>query len=317
MNRTGRPFNGILLLNKPSGITSHDAVSEVRKIIKQRRVGHTGTLDPRATGLLVVCVGRATKIAQFISDMDKSYEARIYLGMKSRTFDADGVDEMQQPMPVPDLNPEIINALLSDYIGVIKQRVPIYSAVRVQGQRLYKMARNGNEVEPPEREIEIKEIELLEYKKPEMTIRVTCSKGTYIRTLANDIGERLECGAYLSNLKRISVGHLNIRNAYDFNDIREACEQNTLHTILLRYQQVLNYPAFRISDEFKPFVISGKDPQRADITAVHGKFKAGDRIVLRDSLGRNLAVGTAEIDSDKIDEAEPGVRFFNYVRVLN
>ncbi len=317
MNRTGRPYNGILLLNKPGGITSHDAVSEVRKIIKQRRVGHTGTLDPRATGLLVVCVGRATKIAQFISDMDKTYEARIYLGMKSKTFDAEGVDEMQQPMPVPNLNAEIINALLSDYVGVIKQKVPAYSAVRVQGQRLYNLARSGNEVETPEREIEIKKIELLDYKKPEMSIRVTCSKGTYIRTLANDIGERLECGAYLSNLNRISVGHLNIRNAYEFDDIRKVTEEGTFHTILLRYQQVLNYSAFRITDEFKPFVISGKDPQRADIVGVHGKFKAGDRIVLRDSLGRNLAVGTAEIDSDKIDQAQPGAKFFSYVRVLN
>ena len=202
MNNRFTGYNGILLLNKRQNITSHQAVLEVREIIRQRRVGHTGTLDPKAQGLIVVCIGRATKIVQFVSDFDKTYEAEIFLGRTSSTYDSEGIIKDGMPKAAPNLSLFEFQNLLNEFIGRKIQKVPAHSAVRVNGNHLYEYARAGQEVELPVREIEIKSIKTINFEYPKLTFQVTCSKGTYIRSLASDIGERLECGAYLSNLNR-------------------------------------------------------------------------------------------------------------------
>ena len=310
-------YNGILLLDKPCGITSHDAVAKVRHAVMQRRVGHTGTLDPRATGLLVVCMGRGTKIARFLTDMGKVYEAEVRLGQRSRTFDSEGVYEDEMPMLAPDMTAAEAQVFLDRYLGVTQQQVPAYSAVRVDGQRLYDMAREGIEVEPPIREIEIKEISLIKYEKPNLSFRISCSKGTYIRSLANDIGKDLGCGAYLSQLRRSSVGALSIDSAISIDEVERYHANGTLTKHLLSYDRVLPFSAFRIDNDFRKLVLSGRDVRVKDVIKVEGTFAAGDTISMKDASGQVLAVGTADADSDAFRDKDGKSKLFTYVRVLN
>lgn len=314
-NRFAR-LNGILLLNKRPGISSHQAVLEVRQIIRQRRVGHTGTLDPKAEGLVVVCIGRATKIVQFVSDFDKTYEATIVLGRTSTTFDTEGTIRDNMPKDTPDFSTAQFQKILDGFSGKIRQKVPAHSAVRVNGNRLYNFARAGLEVELPVRDVEIKAIEALEYEKPELRFRVTCSKGTYIRSLANDIGERLECGAYLSALTRTSVGNLTLDKALTIDRVKKFHDEGKLKEILLTFDDVLNYSGILVSDEFKAQILNGLDLKPSDVLGTHGEFSEGDRILLKDQEGTPLAIGRAEVASSCIKTAEKN-KIFTYTRVLN
>jgi tRNA pseudouridine55 synthase len=308
-------YNGVLLYNKPSGISSHDAVLDIRRTINQRRVGHTGTLDPRAEGLLVICLGQATKIAQFLSDCDKTYEAEIRLGQKSVTYDSEGITENQPAEIVPELAEYEIVELLAEYKGIVKQKVPAYSAVKVGGQRLYNLARSGVQVEPLEREIEIKQIELLGYSKPRLRLWINCSRGTYIRSLAHDLGEKIGCGGYLSWLRRTSVGTFNLSAALTLTDVKHYHEEGTLDKHLLGYEDVLLYSAIIVTDEFKRQVVIGKALGLREVVELKGDFSAGERVLLKAKDGHVLAVGKAEVSSDAFGSG-PNKRLFNYIRVL-
>lgn len=317
MGKRNRFYNGILLLDKPDGITSHDAVAKVRKAVMQRRVGHTGTLDPRATGLLVVCMGRGTKIARFLTELGKVYEAEVRLGQRSRTFDGEGVYTDEMPMLAPDMTAAEAQVFLDGYRGVIQQQVPAYSAVKVDGQKLYDMAREGVEVEPPIREIEIKEIKLIKYEKPNLSFRISCSKGTYIRSLANDIGKDLGCGAYLSQLRRCSVGSLSVDRAISIDEVARFHANGTLGKHLLTYERVLPFPAFRVDNDFRKMVLSGRDVMAKNVIKVEDEFVAGDTVSMKDASGQVLAVGTANVDSDSFRDNDGNAKLFTYVRVLN
>lgn len=310
-------YNGVLLVNKPTGITSHDLVDEIRKIIRQKKVGHTGTLDQRASGLMVICLGNATKIAQFISDYGKSYIAEICLGQRSRTFDGEGVYTDQQPRDIPYLDDARIDKLLEEFVGTTTQTVPVYSAVRVNGQRLYNYARRGEDVELPDREIHIDEIKLIKYEKPYLTIDVTCSKGTYIRSLANDIGQKLGCGAYLSNLTRSKIGKLSLADSLDLEMIAEKHQTDKLEKSFLKYEQLFQLNGFTVNDDFVKGVFNGKQVKKGHIKTLDGDFESGDQIALRDSKGTMLAIGTAEINSEDFDPQMEPCKLFNYIRVLN
>ncbi len=317
MPATKSTYSGVLLLNKPTDMTSHDAVQQIRRLINQRRVGHTGTLDPAATGLMVVCLGSATKIARFVSDMDKTYHAEIFLGRTSETYDSEGVFEDQPLTDVPALTPKELGALLEEFTGVIQQKVPAYSAVHVDGERLYKLARKGVDVDTPQREIEIKEIVVDGFEPPYLRLTVTCSKGTYIRSLAHDIGQRLGCGGYLAALERSSVGHLNLDDALSLEDVEQYQQDGTVEDHLLGYNQVLDYGALKIRDEFREYVLTGRRPGIDDILNAEGIFASGDKVLLKDTEGHVLAVGTAGISSDKIADATSTNGVFDYIRVLN
>lgn len=310
-------YNGVLLVNKPIGITSHDLVDEIRKIIRQKKVGHTGTLDQRASGLMVVCLGNATKIAQFITEYGKSYIAEICLGQRSRTFDGEGVYTDQEPRDIPFLDDDRINKLLAEFVGTSTQTVPAYSAVRVNGQRLYNYARRGENVELPNREIQIDEINLIKYDKPYLTIEVTCSKGTYIRSLANDIGQKLGCGAYLSNLTRSKIGSLLLESALDLEMIAEKHQADKLEKSFLKYEQLFKMNGFTVNDDFINGVFNGKQVKKGHIKDINGQFEIGDQITLRDSKGNMLAVGIAEINSEDFSPQMEPCKLFNYTRVLN
>ena len=201
---SGRPVTGILLLDKPLGLSSNDALQRVKRYYRAAKAGHTGSLDPLATGLLPCCLGDSTKFSAFLLDADKRYRVRVKLGETTATGDAEG--EVLERAPVDGVTEARLRDVLTGFLGSIEQLPPMYSAVKHQGQRLYQLARQGLEVERQPRQIEIHTLELLSMDLPEIELDVHCSKGTYVRTLAEDIGRELGCGAYVSALRRTGVG---------------------------------------------------------------------------------------------------------------
>ncbi len=212
-------FHGFLVIDKPAGLTSHDVVNRLRRMTGQRSVGHTGTLDPAATGVLPVALGSATKVINHISDTSKTYIAEVTFGVQTDTYDIDGTITAVQD--VGRLSAQTIAAALLPFVGRTVQRVPAYSAVQRDGVRLYSLARKGVEFELPEREIEIFALDLLEWCSPVATICIDCGAGTYIRSLASDLGAMLNTGAHLSNLIRIRSGEFTIDQAWTLNQLDE------------------------------------------------------------------------------------------------
>jgi len=202
--KSGRNVNGLILLDKPSGITSNQALQIVKRLFKARKAGHTGSLDPLASGLLPICMGEATKISAFLLDADKHYWVSCKIGERTTTGDAEG--QVLGQRPIDSVDADKVAQVLSGFRGPIEQIPPMYSAVKHQGQRLYKLARQGLEVERKPRAVTIHELELLRFEPPYFEIDVRCTKGTYVRTLVEDIGEVLGCGAYVADMRRLGVG---------------------------------------------------------------------------------------------------------------
>lgn len=208
----------VLNINKPEGFTSHDVVAKLRGILKIKRIGHCGTLDPMATGVLPVCVGRATKASEFIMGFDKEYIASVRFGYTSDTQDVTG-SVVKTGLPVPKT--ELILSAAAEFLGEIEQTPPMYSAIKINGQKLYSLARMGVEVERPKRLVTIRYIDLISHDEVsgEYTFKIGCTKGTYIRTLCHDIGTRLGCGAVLYGLVRTKTGTFTLDNTITFEDI--------------------------------------------------------------------------------------------------
>ncbi len=216
----GRNISGVLLLDKPQGMTSNKALQEVKFLFKAAKAGHTGSLDPLATGLLPICFGEATKLSAFLLDADKHYRVNVKLGETRTTADAEGeVLEQADPSGVTQA---MLLETLSDFLGEQQQLPPMYSAIKHQGERLYKLARQGLEVEREPRTIHIHSLELIDFSLPEFRMDVHCSKGTYVRTLAEDIGKRLGCGAYVSGLRRSGVGPYDDQSMVTLDQVRQA-----------------------------------------------------------------------------------------------
>lgn len=207
---------GVLILDKPLGLTSHDVVQHVRRASGVRRVGHAGTLDPLATGVLVVCVGWATRLAEYIQDSHKTYETAVRLGQTTTTYDAEGEIIAERPVMVTAGE---IAAALDAFRGDIQQQAPAYSAIKRNGQPLYKAARRGEIVELPIRAVSIRTLELLSYEPPDVRLRVVCSSGTYIRSLAHDLGQALGCGGHVVALRRTASGHFCAEDAIQLDSL--------------------------------------------------------------------------------------------------
>ncbi len=217
-------MDGIINVYKEAGYTSHDVVAVLRKILHMKKIGHTGTLDPDAVGVLPVCVGKGTKLCSLLTDHDKEYEAEVLLGVTTDTLDTSGRVLSQSPV---SCDKDGLIAVLSEFRGEITQIPPMYSAVKVNGKKLYEYAREGIEVERKQRKVHIYELELTGESIEEdkcFSIRVRCSKGTYIRTLIDDIGRRLGCGAVMRHLTRTKVGSFGIEDALTLDEISRACE---------------------------------------------------------------------------------------------
>lgn len=205
-------MHGFLNLDKPAGMTSHDLVNRVRRLTRQRRIGHAGTLDPAATGVLVIGLGQATRLIEYVQEeTEKRYLATIQLGQTTSTDDAEGA--VTDTQPIPTLSAEAIHQLLQQFIGTLQQTPPAYSAIHIDGQRAYDLARRGVAVDLPPREVVITQITLLWWNQSQLHLDIVCGKGTYIRSLARDIGITLGCGAHLANLRRTAVGSFTIDRA--------------------------------------------------------------------------------------------------------
>jgi tRNA pseudouridine55 synthase len=222
--------SGFLLVDKPEGMTSHDVVDYLRKITKIKKIGHAGTLDPIATGLLILGIGReATKKLSEFQKLDKEYIAKIRLGVKSDTFDKEGKIEKVQFEKIPKR--EEIEEVLKSFCGEILQTPPPYSAKKIKGKKAYELARKGLKVELSPVKVKIHQIEILNYSFPYLKIKVSCSSGTYIRSLANDIGEKLKVGGLIEELSRTKIGNFKVENAQKLSQINSENWQNFLFEV--------------------------------------------------------------------------------------
>ena len=250
---------GILSIDKPLQLTSHDVVQNVRRLSDIRRVGHAGTLDPLATGVLVLALGRATRLLEYVVDQPKTYAALVRLGQVSNTYDGEGKIVEERPVTVGGAD---IDAALDRFRGTIEQVPPMYSAIRRGGQRLYELARKGVEVEREAREVTIYELTLLQWEPPDATLRVVCSTGTYIRSLAHDLGQALGCGAYLAGLRRTAVGSFAIAGATPLDNLTEANWQMHVQTADAAVEHL---PRLDVSQEAAERLTNGQWlPQRAE-----------------------------------------------------
>lgn len=241
-------MNGILCVNKPQGFTSFDVVAKLRGILKIKRLGHGGTLDPMATGVLPVFVGNATKACDIMPDQTKSYRAQFRLGETSDTQDVTGNILTSSDMPVSQ---DDLNAVIPLFTGKIMQLPPMYSAVQVNGRRLYDLARQGIEVERTSREIEINKLVLEKYdpESRQGTLFIDCSKGTYIRTLISDIGEKLGCGGIMTALERTSSSGFELKDCYTFQQIQEAADEDRLQELIIPIERAFaNLPKLRLGE---------------------------------------------------------------------
>ncbi len=307
--------SGILLVNKPIGLTSHDVVDRIRHITGQRQVGHAGTLDPLAGGLLVVCLGKATKVSQYLAGHEKTYRAVVRLGRTSSTYDREGLDDSATGGDVSDINRNQIEAVLEAFRGTIEQKVPQYSAVHVDGRRLHRAARRGEELTIPSRKVTILSLTVIDYHSPDLTLDVTCSKGTYIRSLAHDIGGALGCGAYLHELLRTACGDMNLQDALTLEEVESRWQAQKLCDDLHPIGEALQLPALIVEEEGQQVVANGGDFKGSCIVEIRGSFTKGDTTVIENRKRAVLAIGSALIDSDDLI-LSTDQRVLKYARVL-
>lgn len=220
----GRDVDGILLLDKPQGLTSNEALQKVKRLFQARKAGHTGSLDPLATGMLPICFGEATKISSFLLNADKRYIAQCKLGIRTDSADADG--EVIETRPIEGVTEQQIRRVLNDFSGEQRQVPPMHSAIKRDGVPLYKLAHQGIEVEREARDITIYRLDLIRFEKDILELDISCSKGTYIRTLAEDIGKALGCGAHIAALRRLQVGVFEGAKMYTFEELNKLQEQD-------------------------------------------------------------------------------------------
>jgi tRNA pseudouridine55 synthase len=249
-------MDGIFNINKPTGMTSHDVVARLRKLLKQRRVGHAGTLDPAADGVLPICVGQGTRVAEYLSESGKAYRAKVTFGVVTDTYDADGTT-LRSANPASLTLPEIETAL-QQFLGPQMQLPPRYSAIKLQGQPAYKRVRSGEEVTLEPRPITIYQLHVLDWQMPHLTLAVECSKGTYIRSLAFDLGERLGYGAHLSALTRTRSGPFSLAESVTLEQLAEAIAQGKGEQHLFPADKVLDsYPALQLDEATAQRVLHG------------------------------------------------------------
>jgi tRNA pseudouridine55 synthase len=236
--RRGEPVDGVLLLDKPRGMTSNEALQRAKRLLNAAKAGHTGSLDPIATGVLPLTFGEATKISQFLLDADKRYWTALRLGVSTRTFDSEGEVTATRPVKVSRRD---IERALEGFRGEIEQLPPMYSAVKREGTPLYELARQGIEVEREPRRVTIREIRLIAFEGERLELEIACTKGTYIRTLAHDLGELLGCGGHVSELRRLAVGNLRAENAVTLERIEALEDVGERRALLVPAGSVLDF----------------------------------------------------------------------------
>lgn len=296
-------MDGCFIIDKPAGLTSHDVVARVRKIVSERRVGHTGTLDPFATGVLVVLIGRATRLAQFLSGAEKEYEAVIRLGFFTDTGDLTGnrlVNFTAETQRAQSLRREEIETALAALRGEIEQTPPMYSAKKVAGRKLYELARRGEEIERKPVGVNVSEFAAITHNGAllndnddgtrDLKVRVVCSAGTYIRTLAEDFGKQLGVGAHVAELRRTRAGQFEIEDAITLDRLSELAQSESIEQMLISPDAALSsLPALQLGVYTARRVGQGIDVQVEDASASH--WPNGQLVRLRNDDGQLIAVG--------------------------
>lgn len=253
-------INGIVNIYKEKGYTSHDVVAVLRKVVGQKKIGHTGTLDPDATGVLPVCLGRATKVCELLTDHDKTYEALLLLGKTTDTQDISG--EVLEEKDPAHLTEEEVRSCIESFIGAYDQVPPMYSALKVNGKKLYELAREGKTVERKSRRVQIHGIRIVEMNLPHVRMEVDCSKGTYIRTLCHDIGEKLQVGGCMEELERTKVGRFLKEDAVTLDEVRQKMEQGEGAELFTPLDQIFaELPAVTVTDAKAWMSYNGNDLQ--------------------------------------------------------
>ncbi len=248
-------LNGIIVIDKEPGFTSHDVVAKMRGICGQKKIGHTGTLDPAATGVLPVCLGSATKLCDMLTEKDKEYVAELLLGIETDTQDTTGQVLVQREVTVTE---EQVRTAIESFVGPYDQVPPMYSALKVNGKKLYELAREGKEVERKARPVEILEIEILSMELPVVKMRVVCSKGTYIRTLCADIGEKLGCGGTMQSLRRTKVGGFSLEAALTLGQLQEKKDAGCVAEAVLPVDEVFaELPALHVQENYRKLTDNG------------------------------------------------------------
>lgn len=249
-------IHGVINIHKEKGYTSHDVVAKLRGIVGQKKIGHTGTLDPDATGVLPVCLGKATKLCDMLTDKNKTYETVMLLGKVTDTQDISGT--VLQEANTDDLDSETVKEAILAFVGDYMQVPPMYSALKVNGKKLYELAREGVVVERKARPVTILDIQIKEIKLPRVRMEVTCSKGTYIRTLCHDIGEKLGCGACMEELIRTRVSLFTLSDSLTLSQVEEMKKAGELEQILIPIDVMFSeYEAVTLKDEFVSFLYNG------------------------------------------------------------
>ena len=282
-------LNGIIIVNKEPGFTSNDVVAKMRGICRQKKVGHTGTLDPDATGVLPVCLGTGTKLCDMLTDKEKEYVTELLLGVTTDTQDVSGTVLSERPVNVTE---EQVREAIMSFLGAYDQVPPMYSALKVNGKKLYELAREGKEIERKARRVEILELEILEMKLPVVKMRVGCTKGTYIRTLCHDVGEKLGCGGTMKSLVRTKVGRFTLEQAHSLAEIERIRDGSLgLESVLIPTEAAfLDLRRVCVKPEADKLLLNGNAIPADKLMVSSASFSDGERIRVCTSDGSFLGL---------------------------
>ena len=303
-------MDGIIKKKKKKGFTSHDVVAKLRGILHIKKIGHTGTLDPDAVGVLPVCIGKGTKLCDMITDTDKTYEAVMLLGISTDTQDISGNVLSKKDVAVDE---KTLIETIDSFVGEYKQIPPMYSAIKVNGRKLYQLAREGIEIERSPRDVYIRSIHIndmnLQDGEPSVTMTVSCSKGTYIRTLCHDIGEKLGCGACMKSLSRTRVGRFYIDDSYTINQIAALNLKGELSSIVTPVDSMFDYPEIRIKREYDKLLYNGNQLPLSAGKALDGN--TDDKVRIYNESGEFIGIYSMD------DSGYKPVKIFSAVDAYN
>lgn len=308
-------LSGVLNINKSGGMTSHDVVDAARRLLKIRRIGHTGTLDPRATGVLPLCVGRATRIAQFLTQADKEYLITMRLGITTDTLDADGKVLLQTDHI--DVDPDKLRDVLQSFVGEIQQVPPLFSAKKHRGERLYRLARRGETVERQPIAVRIHELTLLEIDLPFVRFKVSCSKGTYARSLCDDIGRILGCGAHLYALTRVRSGRFLIEDALTLQQLEQIVAEGRIRDVLIPIGEALGHlPVVRVHPESSRGIVQGSGMPAGTLLSFPPDVEKGDLVRVLGYRRQLLSLAEVTVTGREFPAVDPRRIVLKPVRVL-
>ncbi|HEX9868286.1 MAG TPA: tRNA pseudouridine(55) synthase TruB [Candidatus Tectomicrobia bacterium] len=308
--------DGLLNIDKPRDLTSHDVVATVRRLTRVRRVGHAGTLDPQATGLLLIGLGQGTKLTQFLHEYPKTYRATLKLGLRTDSGDAAG--KVVEVRPVRGVGRDAVETVLASFQGTIEQIPPMYSALKHQGQRLYTLARQGIEIARQPRRVQMRRLTLMQLSAEELSVEVECSSGTYIRVLADDIGARLGCGAHLAALVRTAIGPYTLAQALTLPALKEAVSQGDWRRHVIAVAMAgAGFPHLLVTSAAAQSLVHGVPPTGQGIARVVGSFEAEETVAVFSLDGILLAMASPIVRSADLRQVPCEAPFLRLRRVFS